>query len=342
MKGYEEMINSFLKSLIFVFSTPALIQVAHAATITAPSCSQSDVQAAIASASDGDTVNVPAGNCTWNSGIELTDKTITLRGAGASDTGTKITYGGTGYSLITVRAGEKTGKVDISGFWLSGGDPDYWNGTAMSLYGPVGWKNLRVHHMTFDNNIQWALAVYAPTYGIIDHCVFRGESHGIKTYGRGATDWSTPLALGTSDFFFIEDNTFDWADWYGATGVASLDMFAGGRVVFRNNHLRYGFAETHDRARSGLASANAYEIYNNTFWTDSNKWKAMDITAGTGVIWGNTISGDFSVPIGAIDYKTADPRSIPPCDGNDPADQNTPGESGWRCQYQIGSQGPQS
>jgi hypothetical protein len=28
-----------------------------------------------------------------------------------------------------------------------------------------------------------------------------------------------------------------------------------------------------------------------------------------------------------------------PCDGNDPADQNIPGEAGWRCQYQIGTQG---
>ena len=45
------------------------------------------------------------------------------------------------------------------------------------------------------------------------------------------------------------------------------------------------------------------------------------------------------MPIGGIDYKTADPRDISPCDGDDPDDQNIPGQSGWRCQYQIGSQG---
>jgi hypothetical protein len=57
------------------------------------------------------------------------------------------------------------------------------------------------------------------------------------------------------------------------------------------------------------------------------------------VVWGNTFTGDWSVPIGAIDYKTSDPRSVSRCDGSDPADQNTPGQTGWRCQYQIGSMG---
>ena len=123
-----------------------------------------------------------------------------------------------------------------------------------------------------------------------------------------------------------------------------MDMQRGGRVVFRYNTVRNGFWETHDKARSGLVSANAYEIYNNTFWTNTNKWKGLDISAGTGVVWGNTFTGggtwetDWSVPIGAMDYKSFDPRSLSLCDGNDPADQNVPGEAGWRCQYQIGSQ----
>jgi hypothetical protein len=124
-----------------------------------------------------------------------------------------------------------------------------------------------------------------------------------------------------------------------------MDMNNAGRVVFRHNTVRYGFWETHDKARSGLASANAYEVYSNTFWTDTNKWKGLDISAGTGVVWGNIFTGggtwetDWSIPIGGMDYKSFDPRSLPLCDGSDPADQNIPGEAGWRCQYQIGSQG---
>ena len=121
-------------------------------------------------------------------------------------------------------------------------------------------------------------------------------------------------------------------------------MFDGGRVVFRHNTLRYSYFGTHDKARSGHASANAYEIYENSFWTDSSKWKGLDITAGTGVIWNNAYvtsgsSGQYSYPIGAMDYKSFDPRGVGLCDGTDPADQNVPGENGWGCQYQIGTQG---
>jgi hypothetical protein len=310
-----------------------------AAMINASSCSQAAVQAAINSATDGDTVTVPAGNCTWSAAVTINGKTITLQGAGSGSGGTQITYGGTGHTLIYVDAGNKTSKMDISGFWLVGGDPNYWDGTAMQIYGPNGWKNIRVHHMVFDGNLQWTIRGSAATYGVIDHCTFQGSAHGMNFDGRGDIDWSTPLILGSSDFFFIEDNTFNWNDWYSNIGAAAIDFVNGGRVVFRHNTLRYGFWETHDRVRSGVPSANAYEIYNNTFWTDTNKWKGIDISAGTGVVWGNTFTGPYDVPIGGIDYKSSDNRGVPLCDGTDPADQNTPGQSGWRCQYQIGSQG---
>ena len=310
-----------------------------AATINAASCAQSAVQSAVNSANDGDIVNVPAGTCTWNAAVSITNKTITLAGAGSGAGGTKIQYGGTGHTLIDVRAGAKTGKMDISGFWFVGGDPNYWDGVAMQLYGPNGWKNLRVHHNVFDGNYPWTIKGGSATNGLIDHNIFQGQAFGIMLYGNGAADWASPLTLGTSDFFFIEDNIFNWNDFYGSTGVPAMDMDSGGRQVFRNNTVRYGFWETHDKARSTLVSANAYEIYNNVFWTSTNKWKGTDISAGTGVIWGNTFTGDWSVPIGAIDYKSFDPRSVKLCDGTDPADQNVPGQSGWRCQYQIGSMG---
>ncbi len=117
-----------------------------------------------------------------------------------------------------------------------------------------------------------------------------------------------------------------------------LTMTKAEGLSFRHNDLRNAFFQTHDRARSGLVSANAWEVYNNTFGADTQKWKAIDLTAGTGVVWGNTFTGSWSVPIGAMDYKTFNSRGIPPCDGSDPSDQNVPGETGWRCQYQIGSQ----
>ena len=313
--------------------------------ILAASCAQADVQAAIDLAQDGDTVRVPAGECTWNAAVSIFGKTITLQGAGSVTGGTRIIYGGSNHTLLEIDAGDKTGKMDVSGFWFVGGDPDYWSGTAIWFSGPKRWKNLRIHHNAFEDNLQWTIWGYAGTQGVIDHNTFRGSAHGMQFFGDGVDDWASPLTLGSADFFFVEDNFFDWDDWYGATGTACMDMNNGGRIVFRYNTIRYGFWETHDKARSWLVSANAYEIYNNTFWTDTNKWKGLDISAGTGVVWGNTFTGggtwetDWSIPIGGMDYKSFDPRSLPLCDGSDPADQNLPGEAGWRCQYQIGSQG---
>ena len=59
---------------------------AEAATIAAASCSSLHVQTAITSAAAGDTVVVPAGNCTWTSTVRITSKALTLRGAGVGAT----------------------------------------------------------------------------------------------------------------------------------------------------------------------------------------------------------------------------------------------------------------
>ncbi|MGZ6394484.1 MAG: hypothetical protein ACXWQA_09805 [Pseudobdellovibrionaceae bacterium] len=330
-----------LKRLVFLGILSGISSYSSAATINATSCAQAAVQSAVNTAVDGDTVTVPAGNCSWSAEVSIFDKTILLKGAGNGLTGgTTITYGGTGHTLIDISAGTKRGLMDVSGFYFIGGDTNYWGGMAIEFNGPVGWKNLRIHHNRFNNKL-WTLRGGAYTHGLVDNNIFQGSAYGMIVKGLGDTDWSTPLVLGTSDFFFVENNTFDWNDWYGSTGAPTMDMENGGRVVFRYNTVNYGMAETHDMARNGMPSANAWEIYNNTFSrpNGTNGWKGLDLSAGTGVIFGNTFNGDYSIAIGAIDYKSFDPRSVLLCDGTDPKDQNVPGQTGWRCQYQIGSQG---
>jgi hypothetical protein len=55
----------------------------HAATHAAATCNTSDVQAAINSASEGDTVIIPAGTCTWTSGVTISGKGIAVTGQGS-------------------------------------------------------------------------------------------------------------------------------------------------------------------------------------------------------------------------------------------------------------------
>ena len=59
---------------------------ATAATIQASNCSRDAVLSAVNSARDGDIVVIPAGNCTWNSTVSISDKSITLQGAGIDRT----------------------------------------------------------------------------------------------------------------------------------------------------------------------------------------------------------------------------------------------------------------
>ena len=57
----------------------------HATTRAAASCSSSDVQAAIDQSVSGDTVTIPAGTCTWTTGLTV-PKNISLVGSGQAST----------------------------------------------------------------------------------------------------------------------------------------------------------------------------------------------------------------------------------------------------------------
>ncbi|MBI5181522.1 MAG: hypothetical protein HZA06_01265 [Nitrospirae bacterium] len=94
MQGYKSGVKALYQGLtiLFVLSVFLLFpKISLAATINATSCSASDVQTAINAASDGDTVSVPAGSCTWSSRLSFT-KGITLQGAGSGITIIKGNY----------------------------------------------------------------------------------------------------------------------------------------------------------------------------------------------------------------------------------------------------------
>ena len=317
---------------------------AQAATRSAASCNVNDVQVAINASVDGDTVLVPAGNCTWPWGVTV-DKTVSLRGAGMDAGGTRLIYSGVDHSFVTVAVGNKTGFMEITGFffdkpWLQSMT---WQG-LIQLHGPTGWKNFRFHHnriRSYDRD--WQILAESQVYGLIDHNVFEGQAGAIVTRGRGDADWMSPLVLGTSDWFFIEDNTFNFtAD---GNQYPVNDMQNGGRIAFRYNTINNGFFQTHDEMRTGYPSGHAYEIYGNTFNTSVWLHKAIELDSGTGVVFNNAFTGIWNYGIGLRDYKTAGPKvwngttDVKACNGSDPADQNVPGTYGWRCRYQLGTHG---
>lgn len=68
--------------------------------IQAVSCSQSDVQFAIDLAQDGDSVFVPAGNCSWSNSVTIHNKSISVIGPGKAN----ITITLTGASAFILTA----------------------------------------------------------------------------------------------------------------------------------------------------------------------------------------------------------------------------------------------
>src|SRR5688572_13496595 len=82
--GFHLPANMKAAICIFVF----LLSVVNAsgATINAASLSSADVQTAINSAVDGDTVQMPAGSATWSTMVTWTGKGIHLKGAGTNAT----------------------------------------------------------------------------------------------------------------------------------------------------------------------------------------------------------------------------------------------------------------
>jgi hypothetical protein len=89
---------------------------AHVAA-QAASCSTSDVQTAINSAAEGGTVTIPAGTCTWTSGVTVSGKGIYIQGAGAGRIIAQSTTAlgiATGSQTLSLTSSLVSGLINIS------------------------------------------------------------------------------------------------------------------------------------------------------------------------------------------------------------------------------------
>ena len=105
------------KWLLCVLPLTALFGGAAKAQVTAASCNASDVQAAINAATEGQTVAVPAGTCTWTSGVTISGKGITVTGAGSGRiiaiSTTQLSAIGTGTQSFTITSAKVDGSFPL-------------------------------------------------------------------------------------------------------------------------------------------------------------------------------------------------------------------------------------
>jgi hypothetical protein len=272
---------------------------AYANTITAASCSSSNVQSAINSAYTGDTVLVPGGSCTWSTTVSIpSSKAITVSGGG------KTSIAGT----LDLKAGT-SGNSRITGFTFT-------SNSAVTAEGSKSTTAFRIDHNTFSQPNNQAIFVIcsgnAP--GLIDHNQFTGGSASemIHNMGAGPSDgsgWTDDVVPGSPNMLFIEDNTFT----YNATGspayfwgTSALQSYYGARTVFRHNTCNMCQVDQHGTA--GMIGARWWEIYENTFnvVTNGNQSDYIAIRAGSGVIFNNHVTGAANQGAGTIELYEED------------------------------------
>jgi hypothetical protein len=97
--------------------------------------------------------------------------------------------------------------------------------------------------------------------------------------------------LGTSDFLFVEDNTFNLS---GTIGYAN-DCLFGGKFVWRHNIVNGASVQGHATANLRGRGCRAWEIYLNTFnGPTPETFNALYVTSGTGVVWGNSAPSGYA------------------------------------------------
>jgi hypothetical protein len=240
------MMTRITESIVLALLLSALMTplATHASTYTAASCNQSDVNALINgpthTAANGDTIVIPAGTCTWSSGLSITTG-ITLMGSGTPNTGAGTFGSGTLNTVIIDNAGSSNALIGVTGlpygqtFILGLLDIEPAS-PSTALVSPIqiagactsnGCPNTRIHNIGFGLKTPWTESGNgAPAnwmirtdnvFGVIDHnTIPTGNSVvlftanltaylGVGAYGDNS--WAQPDSFGTNNVLYAENNS---------------------------------------------------------------------------------------------------------------------------------------
>jgi hypothetical protein len=276
---------------LLLFSILAWHTKSMASVIKASSPALRDVESAITSAGNDDTVIVPAGTARWTTTL-IINKPITVIGQTSTDPAAGTTVDKTivqdditrvpgGAPIIRIMS--VFGKTyRLSGFTFQGLAPTRNNNGAIQLTGNS--HAVRLDHCHFQSMPAQGpyVAVTGPIYGVADHNVLecpRVASFSFymaswpypdgKPAQNGDGSWASPTDLGSEKFFFVEDNylkniTASLPKGFHEGGGHTDDL-RGGRWVFRHNHCYDIEMQTHGTESGRYRGGRAREIYSNDF-----------------------------------------------------------------------------
>ncbi len=284
-----------------------VVNSAQSAVIKAKSCSLSDVKAALASASPGDIVSLPAGSSTWSGPLSIDKSSITIQGNGIGST----IISGSGM-LFTTR-GETASGLRITGIELRTCKQciyEYGSGTPRQAI-----KNFRFDHCKFVN-AYIVLETGGGATGVIDHCEFL-DTYAARLYGSNDASAKFPVKLGTSDAIFVEDNTVTVTS--KGTPPHFIASNSWSKYVVRHNTFNYAkslwdIIDAHGYCEvSGRGSAT-WEIYDNTFNLVPTIDRVIHLRGGQGVVYNNDfLNYKPSRAITITDYSYCNPPCVQSC-----------------------------
>lgn len=263
---------------------------------------RASVQTCVSGASNGDTVNVTAGDGseTWATQVSIT-KGISLIGPG--DTNLTIVDGmTTGQAMLSWTCVQGYAHR-LSGFRFEdgGAGTNAGNGVFAINCTNVGDTTFRIDH-----NISFKLDGFhffmQGVVGLIDHNEFYWEGTNRPFYithgawnGVGNEDWGDGSWAASIDhtndteWLYIEDNLFQKTNLGASTGA--FDGRAGMRTVARFNRFINTHYVTHGTDSSGRKRGGLFqEIYGNSFDLQDGNSIAFNIRSGSSFFWGNTVT----------------------------------------------------
>jgi len=228
-------------ALFIFFSLGAFVFVADSqgASIASATCSYVDVSTAVTSASVGDTINVPAGACTWSSTL-IINKGISLIGAGVGNT------------IITSNASllidyEASNPATNALFRVSGFTFDFGAGlrNGISLYAGntlVLQTKVRIDNNRFQNIAQNSTQVMyiklGKVRGVIDHNYFTAATYFSRSNGDG-NDYGVSLWNNWEGVVFgkVDNNMWFEDNIINVQNGGVIDCSQGSRYAFRYNTI---------------------------------------------------------------------------------------------------------
>lgn len=308
-------------------------------TCTADSTS-AQVNACIASATSGDTINFGAGSGTWTTQVLIT-KGLKLIGAGDGvtyGTGTVITssYSGTDYESINgygIRISPTLAEKDV-GVRVSGFEINFSGNYGIAPYNTLStpYNNpitkIRIDHNILKRGKSEVMVIIGVVHGVADNNTIDltngGSVDGIDEFGnttggdKGLNNWRyLSYSFGSSENWYYEDNAIIGPSAYYGDFI---DCSWGGRYVARYNTVVHNATDydctpvfnMHGNDNS-IYSCMGAEVYRNTVTVGRAGSYFFSQRGGKAVVFDNVLDTGSQAKIGDYGNFNASPEG---CDTN--------------------------